>query len=67
MSGGGREAHEGRDIDTFAADSCGTVETNRTLQSKYSPIKNEFFLKVWFSLTPAINSFIHSLNHLLIQ
>ena len=42
MGRGGREAEEGGGICMHMADSCCcTAETNTTLQSNYSPIKNK--------------------------
>ena len=41
---GGREVQEGGDMHILTADShCSIAETNRTLQSNYTPLN--FFLK----------------------
>ena len=58
MGRGGREAEEGGGVCMHMADSCCCIaETNTTLQSNYSPIKNKklnSFLKKKKRLGPLI-------------
>ena len=58
MGRGGREAEEGGGVCMHMADSCCCIaETNTTLQSNYSPIKNKklnSFLKKKKRLNPLI-------------
>lgn len=69
----GKEVQKGGDLWTCMADEfCCTVETNRTLESNYTPIKiiflkNNHFFHLFFQMQPfnSIISFIleASLSH----